>query len=121
MKYPWVWAAGLLWLRIALLGATGFNSIRHIILPAAWPGFLQGLEQGWAFAWRSLMAAELIAISPALGVGLGQLLDTGRQLGDMGLVLGVILTIMIVGVLIERLIFAPLRNRTLRNRGLISN
>ena len=102
-----------------VLGARGWSSIRHIVIPAAWPGYLAGLEQGWAFAWRSLMAAELIAISPALGPGLGQMLDTGRQLGDMSLVLGSIIVIMIVGVLIERLVFAPVRQRTLRNRGLI--
>jgi NitT/TauT family transport system permease protein len=65
------------------------------------------------------MAAELIAISPALGPGLGQMLDTGRQLGDMSLVLGSIIVIMIVGVLIERLVFSPIRQRTLRNRGLV--
>jgi NitT/TauT family transport system permease protein len=74
-----------------VLGARGWSSIRHIVIPAAWPGYLAGLEQGWAFAWRSLMAAELIAISPALGPGLGQMLDTGRQLGDMSLVLGSII------------------------------
>ncbi len=65
------------------------------------------------------MAAELIAIAPSLGPGLGLMLDTGRQLGDMSLVLGSIITIMAVGVLIERLVFAPVRQRTLRNRGLI--
>lgn len=101
-----------------VLGATGWNRIRFIVLPAAWPGFLAGLEQGWAFAWRSLMAAELIAVSPALGLGLGQMLDMGRQLGDMALVLGSVVMIMAVGVLIDRLVFAPLRQRTLRNRGL---
>jgi len=103
-----------------VLGAKGFSKTWHILIPAAWPGFLQGLEQGWAFAWRSLMAAELIAVSPELGPGLGQMLDTGRQLGDMALVLGAILTIMITGVLIERLVFTPVRTSTLRNRGLIS-
>ncbi len=102
-----------------VLGATGFNRVRQIILPAAWPGYLAGLEQGWAFSWRSLMAAELIAVSPALGPGLGQMLDNGRSLGDMALVLGSIFMILFVGVLIERLIFAPLRKRTLQNRGLL--
>ncbi|MEY4993989.1 MAG: hypothetical protein RIS82_1111 [Actinomycetota bacterium] len=104
-----------------VLGAKGFKSIYHIVIPGAWPGFLGGLEQGWAFAWRSLMAAELIAIAPSLGPGLGLMLDTGRQLGDMSLVLGSIITIMAVGVLIERLVFAPVRQRTLRNRGLITS
>lgn len=102
-----------------VLGAKGFKRIYHIVLPAAWPGYLAGLEQGWAFAWRSLMAAELIAVSPALGPGLGQMLDTGRTLGDMALVLGSIAMIMAVGVLVERVVFSPIRQRTLRNRGLI--
>lgn len=102
-----------------VLGAKGLPRVWHIVLPAAWPGYLAGLEQGWAFAWRSLMAAELIAVSPALGPGLGQMLDVGRQLGDMALVLGSIVMIMAVGVLVERLVFTPLRTRTLRNRGLI--
>lgn len=104
-----------------VLGARGLPRIVHIVLPAAWPGFLAGMEQGWAFAWRSLMAAELIAVSPALGLGLGQMLDIGRQLGDMALVLGSILMILAVGVLIERLVFSPLRQRTLRNRGLLAS
>jgi NitT/TauT family transport system permease protein len=101
-----------------VLGTTRIQQIRHIVLPASFPGFLAGLEQGWAFAWRSLMAAELIAVSPALGVGLGQLLDVGRQLGDMSLVLGAILSIMFVGILVEKLAFSPIRERTLRIRGL---
>ena len=108
-----------IYLRVGkVLGARRIVSIRHIILPAAWPGYLSGLEQGWAFAWRSLMAAELIAVSPALGKGLGQMLDVGRQLGDMSLVLGSIIVIMFAGVLVERVVFSPIRERTLRNRGL---
>jgi NitT/TauT family transport system permease protein len=102
-----------------VMGARGLGRTWRIVLPAAWPGYLAGLEQGWAFAWRSLMAAELIAVSPALGPGLGQMLDVGRTLGDMALILGAIAMIMAVGILIERLVFAPLRQRTLRNRGLI--
>lgn len=103
----------------AVLGANKWNRITKILLPASWPGYLAGLEQGWAFAWRSLMAAELIAVSPALGPGLGQMLDAGRQLGDMALVIGSILSILIVGIIIERVVFNPLRERTLSKRGLL--
>lgn len=102
-----------------VLGARGLQSVVHIVLPGSWPGYLAGLEQGWAFAWRSLMAAELIAVSPALGLGLGQMLDVGRQLGDMALVLASIGVIMAVGIFIERLVFYPLRQRTLSTRGLL--
>lgn len=101
-----------------VMGAKGLSSVRHILLPAALPGYLQGLEQGWAFAWRSLMAAELIAISPQLGPGLGQLLQTGRELGDMSLVIGTIILILITGITVERMFFSPVRRRVLRNRGL---
>ena len=89
------------------------------MLPAAFPGYLNGLEQGWAFAWRSLMAAELIAVSPELGAGLGQLLEVGRTLGDMSLIVMSIFLILITGICVERFFFAPLRRRVLRARGLL--
>lgn len=103
-----------------VLGARGLGAARWVLLPAALPGYLAGLKQGWAFAWRSLMAAELITFSPKLGLGLGQLLDTGRQLSDMSLVFAAILVILTVGVGIELLIFAPVERRVLRQRGLLT-
>lgn len=102
------------------IGATGLLGVRHVLLPAALPGYLSGLKQGWAFSWRSLMAAELIATSPDLGAGLGQLLDQGRVGSDMSLVLAAILLILIVGIGIELLIFAPIERRVLRSRGLLA-
>ena len=103
------------------IGATGIAGIRHILLPAALPGYIAGLKQGWAFSWRSLMAAELIATSPDLGTGLGQLLDQARVDQDMSLVLAAILLILIVGIGIELLIFAPIERRVLRSRGLLAS
>ncbi|MBC3982269.1 ABC transporter permease [Streptomyces sp. AC536] len=103
------------------IGATGFAGIRHVLLPAALPGYIAGLKQGWAFSWRSLMAAELIATSPELGTGLGQLLDQARVDSDMSLVLAAILLILIVGIGIELLIFAPIERRVLRSRGLLAS
>lgn len=109
-----------IYLKLAtVLRANNWQRVRHIVLPGAWTGYLAGLEQGWAFAWRSLMAAELIAISPALGLGIGQLLDVGRQLGDMSLVIASIIMIMLIGVMVEKVFFSPVRNRTLRKRGLL--
>jgi NitT/TauT family transport system permease protein len=108
-----------LYLRVGrVLGARGWASIRYVVLPAAMPGYLAGLRQGWAFAWRSLMAAELITFSPALGTSLGQLLQTGRELSDMSLVVAAILMILVVGVGIELLVFSPIERRLLRTRGL---
>ena len=57
-----------LFLRVGrVLGARGVASARHVLLPAVLPAYLGGLRQGWAFSWRSLMAAELIVSSPELG------------------------------------------------------
>ncbi|NGN66221.1 ABC transporter permease [Streptomyces sp. A7024] len=101
------------------LGATGLAGARHIVLPAALPGYLAGLKQGWAFSWRSLMAAEIIASSPDLGLGLGQLLENGRNNSDMPGIFLAILLILIVGIAIDLLIFSPLERRVLRSRGLL--
>ncbi|MFH8407746.1 ABC transporter permease [Streptomyces sp. NPDC018019] len=101
------------------IGARGLTGVRHVLLPAALPGYLAGLKQGWAFSWRSLMAAELIVNAADLGTGLGQLLEQGRELQDMSWVLSAILLILIVGIGIELLIFAPIERRVLRSRGLL--
>ncbi len=101
-----------------VLGLGTIGRIWHVLLPAALPGYLAGLKQGWAFSWRSLMAAELITYSPALGIGLGQQLNIGRELNAMDLVIASIILILVVGVAIELLVFAPLERRVLRARGL---
>ncbi|GGX51715.1 ABC transporter permease [Streptomyces fructofermentans] len=101
------------------LGATGLRGTWHIVMPAALPGYLAGLKQGWAFSWRSLMAAEIIATHPDLGVGLGQLLENGRTNSDMATVFLAILLILIVGIAIDLLIFSPLERWVLRSRGLL--
>jgi len=103
------------------LGAGRFGGIRYILLPAALPGFLGGLKQGWAFSWRSLMAAELIAASPELGEGLGQYLHNGMSLSDISMVFAGIGLIFVVGVGIELLVFRPLENSVLRARGLTAS
>jgi NitT/TauT family transport system permease protein len=101
-----------------VLGLSALGRIRYVLLPAALPGYLGGLRQGWAFAWRSLMAAELITFAPSLGLGLGQLLNVGRELSQMSLVITAIVLILLVGLAIELLVFAPLERRVLVRRGL---
>ena len=103
-----------------VLGARGLTLARHVLLPAALPGYLGGLKQGWAFSWRSLMAAELIAKSPDLGLGLGQLLDEARTLSNLPGVIFGILAILLVGIAVDLLVFAPLEKRVLRRRGLLT-
>ncbi|WP_371614241.1 ABC transporter permease [Streptomyces sp. NBC_00454] len=103
------------------LGATGFKGIRHVVMPAALPGYLAGLKQGWAFSWRSLMAAEIIASSPDLGLGLGQLLENGRNNIDMPGVFLAILLILAVGISIDLLIFSPIQRSHFKKIGVISD
>jgi NitT/TauT family transport system permease protein len=101
-----------------VLGANGLQQARYVLLPAALPGYLAGLRQGWAFSWRSLMAAELITNSPELGLGLGQLLDQSRQVSDAAGVYSGILAILTVGIAVELCLFTPVERRILSRRGL---
>ncbi|MCF7553434.1 ABC transporter permease [Pseudonocardia sp. WMMC193] len=101
-----------------VLGARGLAAARHVLLPAALPGYLAGCKQGWAFAWRSLMAAEIIAAGPALGLGLGAYLKQGSDFNDIAGVFSAVLLILVVGIGIELLVFRPLERRVLQARGL---
>lgn len=103
-----------------ILGAGTWDTALHIILPAALPAYISGLRQGWAFSWRALMAAEIIAGGQQLGLGLGTLLQRGRELDDVGAVLATILLILAVGVVIEVLLFGPIERYLLRRRGLLT-
>lgn len=103
-----------------VLGASRLQMAVQIILPAALPGYLSGLKQGWAFSWRSLMAAEIIAVGGTIGFGLGSMLNQGRDLADMTMVMSAILLILAVGILIELLVFAPVEKRLLQRRGLLA-
>lgn len=103
-----------------VLGANRLQMALQIVLPAALPGYIGGLKQGWAFSWRSLMAAEIIAVGGTIGFGLGSLLDQGRDLSDMTVVMSAILLILFVGILIELLVFGPIEKRLLQRRGLLA-
>jgi NitT/TauT family transport system permease protein len=82
----------------------------HVILPASLPFIVSGMKQGWAFAWRSLMAAEIF-VTVLTGFGLGHLLHYGRELHAMEQVLGVMLVIVAIGLSVDRLVFAPIERR----------
>jgi NitT/TauT family transport system permease protein len=101
-----------------VLGLGWWGQARHVLLPAALPGFLAGLRQGWAFSWRSLMAAELIVTSSKLGFGLGQLMNQGRDLSDAPLLYAGLILIFVVGVGVELIMFRPLERAILDARGL---
>lgn len=95
----------------ATMGARGWQLYLKVVIPAALPSLLTGLRLGWSFAWRSLMAAELLFMN----LGLGHLLSIGRELVDASQVMAVILVILLVGVAVDRLIFTR-AERSLRQR-----
>src|SRR5215475_2616275 len=88
------------------MGSEGFHQWTHVILPASLPFLVSGMKQGWAFAWRSLMAAE-IYVTILTGFGLGHLLHYGRELNAMDQVIGVMLVIVVIGLLADRVLFSP--------------
>ena len=100
------------------LGARGLTSARYVLFPAVLPGYVSGLKQGWAFSWRSLMAAELIAVSPHLGPGVGQVMAEASDNNDMAMAFGTLIIILIIGIGINAVFFAPLERHLLRSRGL---
>jgi NitT/TauT family transport system permease protein len=98
------------------LGARGLRLYRYVIGPASLPAIVAGLKQGWAFAWRSLMAGELIVIianRPSLGVQLA----SGRELSDSALLVATMIVILVLGILVD-VLFNVVNNRIRRRWGL---
>jgi NitT/TauT family transport system permease protein len=96
-----------------VLGARGVSLYRHVILPASLPAFLGGLKQGWAFAWRSLMAGELLVIlgnRPSLGVRL----EFAREFSDATGLLATMFVILLIGMVVDGLF--GLADREVRTR-----
>ena len=99
------------------MGARGLTLYRRIVLPAAFPGFVAGLKQGWAFAWRSLMAAELIVIVKG-HQSIGVLMQTSRDLNDTVGLLAAMVLILVVGIVVDALVFGRLEQIVKRRWGL---
>ena len=96
-----------IYLRVArTMGARGLPIVTRVLLPAALPFVVSGMKQGWAFAWRSLMAAEIYVVI-LTGLGLGQLLHNGRLNAAYDQVLAVMVVIVFVGLVADRLMFSP--------------
>lgn len=85
----------------------------RVILPAALPQLLIGLRAGWSFGWRSLMAAELLFMN----LGLGHLLNMGRDLADAAQVVAIILVILVIGLVVDRMLFARTESAVRRRWG----
>ena len=89
-----------------------------MILPAALPSFVSGLKQGWAFAWRSLIAGELI-VQVAGGESIGARLQDARQAQDATELLATMIVILIIGIAVDSLGFGTAERRIRRRYGLV--
>ncbi len=84
------------------MGISRWDMITRVVLPAALPSMVTGMKLGWSFAWRALMAGELLFVS----MGLGHLLQMGRELNDMSQVVAIMMVIVAIGLTTDKLIFA---------------
>ena len=96
------------------MGAKGSQLVTTILIPAAFPYMITGFKQGWAFAWRGVIGAELLFSF----LGLGFLLNVGRQLNDVSQVIAMMLVIMGIGILIDGFIFKKLEDKVMTKWGL---
>jgi NitT/TauT family transport system permease protein len=101
-----------------MLGAKGWKSFRHVILPAALPTYLSGLKQGWAFAWRSLLAGELL-VQIAGQSSLGRELNISSQVNDYAGMYATMVVIFVIGVVVDSLVFGKFEHLIRRRYGLI--
>lgn len=96
------------------MGANKSQLYFKVIFPACLPELISGLKQGWSFAWRALMSGEVMTTS----ISLGQTLITGRNLADINQVMLVMIVIVLVGIIIDRLVFSTIEKHIRRKRGL---
>lgn len=99
-----------------MMGARGWKLYRYVLLPASMPAMTSSLRQGFAFAWRSLLGAELILVVQHHGIGF--LLETGRNFSDVAQVVAVMIIMVMVGMAVDRWIFARLQKRVHARFGL---
>ena len=99
-------------------GLRGFAYIRKILIPAAFPSILTGLKVGWAFAWRTEIASELVfGVSSGSG-GLGWYIYEYKNLLEISKVFAGLLTIIIIGLIVENLVFRTIERHTVRKWGM---
>ena len=102
-----------------VMGATGLARFRHVVLPASMPSFVGGLKQGWAFAWRSLMAGELLVTLGVFSVGF--LLQQYRSVNDTPGLIAMMIVILVIGIVVDSLVFGTLDRWVRRRHGLLSD
>jgi NitT/TauT family transport system permease protein len=98
-----------------VFGIRGMRFYAGVLLPAALPGIVTGLKLGWSFAWRALMAGELLFVAG----GLGQLLQAGREVLDVAQVMAVMIAIVAVGSVVDQVLFRLVELRIRRRWGLV--
>lgn len=96
------------------MGAKGSQLIITVLIPAAFPYMISGFKQGWAFAWRGVIGAELLFSF----LGMGFLLNVGRQLNDVSQVIAIMLVIMGIGMLVDGIVFKKIENKVMFRWGL---
>lgn len=99
-----------------MLGARGINRYRYVVLPAAMPSYVQGMKQGWAFSWRSLLAGELL-VAVAGTTSLGSDLNQARQTLQPEVLISLMIVILVIGIIVDSL-FGLLTKRIRMKRGL---
>lgn len=99
-------------------GLSGPRLIGKILIPAAFPAILTGLKVGWAFAWRTLIAAELVFGVSAGSGGLGWFIFENKNMLDIPNVFAGLLTVILIGLVVENLIFQTIETRTVRRWGM---
>ncbi len=96
------------------MGANGLQLITNVIIPASFPALLTGFKQGWAYAWRGVIAAEIIFSV----VGLGFLLNLGKNNHDISQITGILVVIMIIGTLVDGFVFKKIEKKVSSRWGL---
>jgi NitT/TauT family transport system permease protein len=99
-------------------GLSGLGYVARILIPGAFPSILTGLKIGWAFAWRTLIAAELVFGASSGGGGLGWFIFENKNTLDIASVFAGLLTVILFGLLVENVVFATIERRTVQRWGM---
>jgi len=99
------------------MGAKGLKLYFNVVIPSALPSIIGGMKQGWSFAWRALIAGEMLSATK----GIGQILMVGRDLADINQVASVMIVIIVLGLIIDKFIFGALEKSVRRRCGLERN
>lgn len=96
------------------MGSKRFSLFRNVMIPAAMPSFIVGLRQAWSFSWHALIGAEILMTT----IGLGAILELGSEFARMSEIIAAMITIFVIGFLMDRIIFSRLEQSVRSKRGL---